>query len=126
MKKLSKGIIVICSICLLVNSLMLFGCQKENWDMKYSIVNYAGMQDTSGGGLSYAQTFVVKGTIVLENYTSSKVIITADAVDAYDRETKIFTVIDYNGNGTYDFYMDSFYRYDAKIVKIINVTVKNA
>ena len=126
MQKVSKNFIVICLIMLLVNSLMLFGCQKEKWDMKYSIINYAGMQDTSGGGLSYAQTFAVKGTVELENYTSSKVIITADAVDTYDRKTRIFTVIDYKGNGTYDFYMDSFYRYDAKIVKITNISVKNA
>lgn len=121
--KMAMGIIL--SLCFIFS---LVACGKEKWDMTYTIVNYAGFQDPTGGdGLLYSeQTFAVKGQVKLENFDSSLVIITADAVDQFGNITPIFTTIDYYGDGTYYFYMDSYYRYDARIVKIINITVKDA
>ena len=85
---------------------------ESKFSIDYRIQNLAGIEDASyGQGLDYQNTFKVFGTIKLENYKSKKIIIRAKAKGEYNNfYVPIFTVLDYTGNGIYDFSMSSFYK----------------
>ena len=99
---------------------------KPSWDIEYNIINYAGLQDTSNGlGLSYAQTFEIRGKLVFKNYKNGTYIIRAYAIGNNNAKIRIFTLIKIEGDGEYNFVMDSFYKYNVKkIVEVTNFEIK--
>lgn len=127
-KSIITSIIV---IILLICSVFLYNQIKPTCSIRYSIINQAGLQDVSyGAGMSYEQTFKVKGKITLKNFGTCKIIITADAIGqtyniGYNGKIRIFTYMNIEGDGTYDFVMDSFYKNGViKVDSIENVGVK--
>ena len=100
---------------------------QKKWSIDWKIVNFASSEDVSGGlGYDIRSTFEVRCSISLKNYRNVKMItVTAQAVDQMGYTTNIFGVIDINGDGTYNFVMDSFYKTGGGIiVNVINFNVK--
>ena len=100
---------------------------QKKWSVDWEIVNFAGSEDVSGGlGYDIRSTFEVRCSITLKNYKKVKMItVTAQAVDQMGYKTNIFGVIDINGDGTYNFVMDSFYKTGGgQIINVINFNVK--
>lgn len=100
---------------------------QKKWSVDWEIVNFAGSEDVSGGlGYDIRSTFEVRCSITLKNYKNVKMItVTAQAVDQMGYKTNIFGVIDINGDGTYNFVMDSFYKTGGgQIINVLNFNVK--
>ena len=107
-------------IFLILGMVLFSELTKEKWEMNYQITNYAKLE----GENNPQWVFIVSGNITLKNFNSDIVIITADAVDEIGNSINIFTWFDFNGNGTYSFTMESYYKANFDIVYITNIEVK--
>lgn len=116
----NKKIAIPLMIFLILGMVLFSELTKEKWEMNYQITNYAKLE----GENNPQWVFIVSGNITLKNFNSDIVIITADAVDEIGNSINIFTWFDFNGNGTYSFTMESYYKANFDIVYITNIEVK--